>query len=95
MIHYRLLCRFGQQDYVDELTVLMRKKTSPMELRGLGIALKVISCIPEMENSSLLASSARQSHTFLDVVVSGQTRSPASTSRFEIGIETLRNANSC
>ena len=51
-IHYRYLCSIGLQNYLDDLKLLMKKKTSPIESRRLGIALKIVSSIPELENSS-------------------------------------------
>ena len=50
-IHYRSLRRIGLQNQLDDLKLLMKKKTSPIESRRIRIALKVISSIPELENS--------------------------------------------
>ena len=51
-IHNRLQCNIGLLNYLDDLQLLVKKKTSPIESRRLRIALKVISSIPELEISS-------------------------------------------
>ena len=49
-IHYRFRCSIGLQNYLDDLKILTRKKTSPIESTKLRIALRVISSIPELEH---------------------------------------------
>ena len=51
-IYYSLLCSIGLQNYVDDLKLLVKKKTNPIESRRLRFALKAISSIPEQENPS-------------------------------------------
>ena len=48
-IHYRFLHSIGLQNYLDDLKLLTKKKTSPTESTKLRIALRVISSIPEQE----------------------------------------------
>ena len=52
-IHYRFLCSIGLQNYLDDLKLLTKKKTSPIESTKLRIALRVISSIPEPEHPSV------------------------------------------
>ena len=52
-IHYRFLCSIGRQNYVDDLKLLTKKKTSPIESTKLRIALRVISSISELEHPTV------------------------------------------
>ena len=52
-IHYCFLCSIGLQNYLDDLKLLMKKKTSPIESSKLKIALRVIASIPELEHPTV------------------------------------------
>ena len=52
-IHYRLLCSITLHNYLHDLKILTKKKTSPIKSTKLKIALRVISSIPELEHPSV------------------------------------------
>ena len=52
-IQSRFLCNIGLQNYLEDLKLLTKKKTSPIESMKLRLALRVISSIPEQEHPTV------------------------------------------
>ena len=55
-VHYRYLSSIGMHMYLDDLRSLSQKKVTNLDLRKIGIALTVLSSLPELNCFSALES---------------------------------------